>query len=143
MRTIVAMALILGPFLPAPACRMMEVSDAKSALEARLTPLLGKPKPEVLMAVGAPQEQRTIGGMEVWNYVQSFGMRSNQSAFANAQGNANTRAYAYPGGASANTNYSGYASVFGNGQTWESFDRFTLYFDAGGVLVKWDGYVQR
>jgi hypothetical protein len=111
-------------------------------MEARLNPLLGKTKHEVLMAVGAPQEQRVIDGMEVWYYYQSYGTASSQAGIANAHGNVNTTAYTYPGGGNANTTYSGYSSGVTNGQSWEAYDRFTIYFDRDS-MVKWDGYVQR
>lgn len=104
-------------------CAHMQVSQARAKLRATLNPLLGKSRDEVLMAVGAPVEVRSIGGFEVWDYHTSYGMRARQNAFVNVY---NTNSYGH-----------------GGSQTWEAYDRFTLYFDASGHLAKWDGYVQR
>ncbi len=66
-------------------------------------------------------------------------MQSNQSCIANTQGTA----YTTPGYGGYYTDYSGNTAGYGSGQTWEAYDKFTLYFDKAGYLVKWDGYVQR
>lgn len=124
-------------------CAQFQVSQAKAELEAALNPLLGQTKGDVLMAVGAPSGTRSIGGFEVWDYYRSYGMRARQSAVVNTYGTANTNAYGYPGGYNATTNYQGNSVGLGGAQSWEAYDRFTLYFDGSGRLAKWDGYVQR
>lgn len=132
-----AMAIIFS------SCAHMQVSQARSELEATLNPLLGQTRDQVLMVVGAPFGTRSIGGFEVWDYYRSYGTRAKQATSVNANATANTNAYAQPGGYSATTNVQGNASGVGVAQSWEAYDRFTLYFDSSGHMAKWDGYVQR
>ncbi len=129
--------------LAASGCAHFQVSQAKAQLEAALNPLLGQTKNDVIIAIGAPIGTRSIGGFEIWDYYRSYGMRARQSAVVNTYGTANTNAYGYPGGVHATTTYQGNAVGVGGGQSWEAYDRFTLYFDASGRMAKWDGYVQR
>jgi hypothetical protein len=130
MKYLLAALLLLS--VPAlSSCRAMQVSDARADLQARLDPLLGRSKEEVILAVGAPRRTSELASMEVWEYYQSYGTRSN--GYANTNLNADPNAPYY----SANAN------TYGSTQSWEAYDRYTLYFDSSGVLQKWDGYVQR
>jgi outer membrane protein assembly factor BamE (lipoprotein component of BamABCDE complex) len=137
------LAVLFSLTISLSGCANLQVSRAKAELEAALNPLLGQTKDDVLMAIGAPNGTRSIGGFEVWDYYKSYGMRARQSAVVNTYGTANTNAYNYPGGYNATTNYQGNAVGLGGSQSWEAYDRFTLYFDGSGRMAKWDGYVQR
>jgi hypothetical protein len=137
------LAVLFSLMISLPGCAHLQVSQATADLEAALNPLLGRTMRDVIMAIGAPIDTRSIGGFEVWDYYRSYGMRSQQSSFVNTYGTANMIAFPHPGGYNAMTNYQGNAAGFGGAHAWEAYDRFTLYFDDSGRMAKWDGYVQR
>lgn len=74
------------------------------------------------MRLGTPQNIQNIGEFKIYNYYQTYGMRSN--AYANA----------YAGAFNAN--------AFGGGNTWESYDKADIIFK-NGRAISWKGYVQR
>ena len=83
-----------------------------------MDPLLGKSKEEVVLALGAPREVVTVGGLEVFKYHQSYGTRSQATVAPNPY------------------------LTSGSGRSWEAYDTINTYFK-DGIMVKWDGYVQR
>jgi hypothetical protein len=99
-------------------CQQMQVSQRHKELNAMMDPLLGKSKEEVVLALGAPREVATIAGLEVYKYYQSYGSRTQAAVAPNP----------YLGSGSA--------------RSWEAYDTVNAYFK-DGVMVKWDGYVQR
>lgn len=109
---IVAIIILTG-------CATMRVNSAKKQLDAKLNPLLGRTKEDVILAVGAPLSVDRIGEIEVYHYYQSYGTRANAAAYSPNK-------------------YSTTAS----GQSWEAYDKFNIYFK-NGIAIKWDGYVQR
>lgn len=100
-------------------CATMQVNKAKKQLDAKLNPLLGRTKEDVVLAVGAPNSIDTIGEIEVYHYYQSYGTRANAAAYSPNKYSAAAR-----------------------GQSWEAYDKFNIYFK-NGIAIKWDGYVQR
>lgn len=105
------------------ACRQMMVDDRIGELKPVLDSYMGHTEEEVVLGLGAPLDIQNAGGIKIFHYHKSFGVRSN--AYANAQ-----------------PNYYGGATAYGGGQSWESFDDYRIYFK-DGLAVKWDGYVQR
>jgi hypothetical protein len=99
-------------------CTSMQVSQRQNELKAKMDPLLGKSKEEVVLALGVPQEVVTVGGLEVLKYYQSYGMRTQAAVAPNPY------------------------LVSGSARSWEAYDTINAYFQ-NGVMVKWDGYVQR
>ncbi|MCX6557709.1 MAG: hypothetical protein NTW95_09825 [Candidatus Aminicenantes bacterium] len=83
-----------------------------------LDPLLGKSQEDVVLAIGVPTHTETIGNLEVYQYIQSYGARGNAWVSPNK--------YFSTGGA----------------RVWEAYDKINIYFK-NGSMVKWDGYVQR
>jgi len=83
-----------------------------------MNPLLGKTKDDVILALGAPVEVSTIGGFEIYKYYRSYGARAKAAVAPNKY------------------------LITGHAQTWEAYDTINTYFK-DGVMVKWDGYVQR
>lgn len=100
------------------ACASMKVKQRKSELERMLNPLLGQPQENVVMAIGVPTHTQIIGNLEVYQYIQSYGARGNAWVSPNK--------YLTTGGA----------------RTWEAYDKINIYFK-NGIMVKWDGYIQR
>ena len=99
-------------------CAHMQVQQRKSELESMLNPLLGKPKEDVVLAIGVPTRTQWIGDLEVYQYYQSYGARGNVWVSPNE-----------------------YFSTAG-ARTWEAYDKINIYFK-DGIMVKWDGYIQR
>lgn len=99
-------------------CAQMQVSQRQKELDALMNPLLGKTKEDIVMALGAPREVQLAGGLEIYKYVWSYGTRSKAAAAPNPY------------------------LVTANARTWETYDAINAYFK-DGVMVKWDGYVQR
>ena len=99
-------------------CAHMQVQQRKGELESMLNPLLGKSKEEVVLAIGVPTHTRWIGDLEVYQYYQSYGARGNVWVAPNE----------YLSTASASS--------------WEAYDKINVYFK-DGIMVKWDGYIQR
>ena len=99
-------------------CAQMQVQKRVDELELTLNPLLEKSQEDVVLALGIPTTTQWIGKLEVYQYYQSYGKRGN--------------AWVTPGefGSSA------------SGGTWEAYDKINIYFK-DGIMVKWDGYVQR
>ena len=96
----------------------MQVSHAKNDMQKRLDPLVGHSANDVVMTLGAPTGTDRLGDFEVWHYYRSYGTRTAASVTPNPY---------YTNGRAA---------------VWEAYDKFDLYF-RDGVMVKWDGYVQR
>lgn len=99
-------------------CASIQVANRKAELNAQMDPLLGKTKDDVILALGAPAEVSTIGGFEIYKYYQSYGTRTRAAVAPNKY------------------------LVTGNARSWESYDTISTYFK-DGVMVKWDGYIQR
>jgi len=99
-------------------CAHMQVQQRKNELERLLNPLIGKSKEEVVMAIGIPTNTRYLGDLEVYQYFQSYGTRGNVWISPSE--------YVTTGGA----------------RTWESYDKINIYIKEG-LMVKWDGYIQR
>lgn len=102
----------------AAAIKKEQINKRLQEIKAVMDPLMGKSKEDVLLALGPPQRQETIGKVDVWLYHKSFGQRQK----ANLGGN---QYY-----------------VAGNAQTWEAYDDIKVFFK-GDIAVKWDSYVQR
>jgi outer membrane protein assembly factor BamE (lipoprotein component of BamABCDE complex) len=96
-----------------------QVKQRQNQLNAKLNPLMGRTKEDVVLAIGAPNSIDVIGTIEVYRYYQSYGTRGNASAYSY---NKNT--------------------TTASGQSWEAYDKFNIYFK-NGIAIKWDGYVQR
>ena len=99
-------------------CAHMQVQQRRSELESMLNPLLGKPKEDVVLAIGVPTRTQSVGDLEVYQYYQSYGARGNVWVAPNE-----------------------YLSTAG-ARTWEAYDKINIYFK-DGITVKWDAYVQR
>ena len=99
-------------------CAHMQVQQRKSELESMLNPLLGKSKEDVVLAIGVPTNTQRIGDLEVYQYYQSYGTRGNVWVSPNE--------YIATAGA----------------RTWEAYDKVNIYLK-DGIMVKWDGYIQR
>ncbi len=99
-------------------CRQLQVSQRQHELDARMSPLMGKTTEDVVLTLGAPQSVATVGGLEVYKYYQSYGSRTQAAVAPNPY------------------------LVTGNARSWEAYDTINVYFK-NGVMVKWDGYVQR
>lgn len=116
--TVLLSAFIFALVFALSGCQSMQVSQRQKELNAIMEPLLGKSKEEVVLTLGAPREVATIAGMEVYKYHQSYGGRTQAAVAPNP--------YLVTGGA----------------RSWEAYDTINAYFK-DGVMVKWDGYVQR
>ncbi|MCA9744590.1 hypothetical protein KC734_23840 [candidate division KSB1 bacterium] len=112
-----SIALLLGIFIFV-GCAHMQVQQRKSELESMLNPLLGKAQEDIVLAIGAPTNSQWIGNLEVYQYYQSYGARGN--------------VWVSP---------SNYISTAG-ARSWEAYDKINIYFK-NGIMVKWDGYIQR
>ena len=99
-------------------CASMQVASRKAELDAQMNPLLGKTKDDIILALGAPGEIVTVGGFEIYKYFKSYGTRTQAAVAPNKY------------------------LITGNARTWESYDTINTYFKYG-VMVKWDGYIQR
>jgi uncharacterized membrane protein len=95
-----------------------QVNKAREQLNAKMNPLIGRSKEDIVLTIGAPNSIEMVGNIEVYRYFQSYGNRGNASAYSS--GNYTTA----------------------GGQSWEAYDKYTIYFK-NGIAVKWDGYVQR
>jgi hypothetical protein len=80
--------------------------------------LLGKSKDDVIMAVGVPNNTTYAGSFEVLVFYRSYGKRAQAQVAPNP-----------------------YLTT-ASGSSWEAYDSVNAYFK-DGVMVKWDGYVQR
>ena len=101
-------------------CASIQVSNRQAELKAQMDPLLGKTKDDLIFVLGAPGETMAVGGFEVYKYYWSYGSRTRVTVSQNKyyhQGRANAR-------------------------TWETYDTINAYFK-DGIMVRWDGYVQR
>ena len=96
----------------------MQVAQRTKQLNAQMNPLLGKTTEDVILTLGAPREVVTIGGFEVYKYYQSYGNKAQTFVAPNNYG------------------------VGGSARSWETYDTINAYFK-NGIMVKWDGYVQR
>ena len=114
MKKYLFIVLLVGVY----GCAHMAVERAKQDTANRINPLLGKNTEEIILALGMPTNTASIEGMEVWTYYRSYGSR----------GNVNANAYG--------------TGVSGDGQTWESYDKITLYLKEK-KFIKWDAYFQR
>lgn len=99
-------------------CAHMQVQQRKRELESMLNPLLGKSKKDVVLVIGVPTRTQRIGDLEVYQYYQSYGARGNVWVTPNE-----------------------YLSTAG-ARTWEAYDKINIYFE-DGIMIKWDGYIQR
>ena len=99
-------------------CAQMQISQRQNELNAKMEPLHGKSKEEVVLALGVPREVVTVGGLEVLKYYQSYGTRTQAAVAPNPY------------------------LVSGSARSWEAYDTINAYFQ-NGVMVKWDGYIQR
>lgn len=99
-------------------CKQMEVSERQKVMNATMDPLLGKSKEEVVLALGAPREVARVAGLEIFKYYQSYGSRTQAAIAPNPY------------------------LVSGSARSWDAYDTVNAYFK-DGVMVKWDGYVQR
>lgn len=108
-------AIVLGLGLALAGCTTFEVSRSKAAMAAKLDPLLGRTKKEVILQLGAPVTKERVEDIDIYHYRQTFGERSDVGV---------------------------YAPRYAQGRRWEAYDEFNVYFQEG-VMVKWDGYVQR
>lgn len=95
-----------------------QIAQRKGELESMLDPLLGKSKEDVVLAFGVPTRTQWVGELEVYQYYQSYGARGNVWITPNE-----------------------YLSTAG-AKTWEAYDKINIYFK-NGIMVKWDGYIQR
>ncbi len=103
-------------------CMQAVVNQRKAEISAKVNPLMGKSKDDVIMALGTPQKIERVGSFEVFIYYQSYGRRASAGVASNQYGRTTTS--------------TGYA------QSWEAYDLVKIYFK-DGIAVKWDGYVQR
>ena len=99
-------------------CARMEVSQSVDEMTAKMDPLVGQSREEVVLALGAPLEIMTVGELEVFKYHQSFGIRGQAMMAPNPY------------------------LTSGSGRSWEAYDSINVYFK-DGTMVNWDGYVQR
>jgi hypothetical protein len=99
-------------------CQQMQVTQRHKELSTMMELLLGKSKEEVVLALGAPREVATVAGIEIYKYHQSYGSRTQAAVTPNP-----------------------YLTT-GSARSWEAYDTVNAYFK-DGVMVKWDGYVQR
>lgn len=119
MQRIVTLAILLSTAAIASSCGAhAQVAQRQDELNAMMNPLLGKSKDDVVLVLGVPREQVTIGGLEVLKYYQSFGTRTQAAVAPNPY------------------------LVTGTARSWDTYDTINAYFQ-NGVMVKWDGYVQR
>jgi hypothetical protein len=108
-------------------CAQQRVRQKVSQLNSQMNPLLGSSEETVVRQLGAPMRVDEIAGYRVYRYHQSYGQRSV----------ANFNAYSNP-----YSNPYGGVSVWGQGQSWDTYDTINIYF-RNGIMEKWDGYVQR
>jgi hypothetical protein len=117
MRRVIYLLLVTSSLMLL-GCAHIEVQQRQKELTARMDALLGKPKEEVVLVLGMPRDTAVIGGLEVLRYYQSYGTRTQAAVAPNPY------------------------LVSGSARAWEAYDAINCYFK-DGVLVKWDGYVQR
>jgi len=96
----------------------MAVQRRLTEIEARVNPLVGSTKEQVILELGVPTRMETVGAIEVFRYYRSYGSRS--------------KVFLAPGDYLAT----------GGGRTWEAYDIVNIYFK-NGIMVKWDCFVQR
>jgi hypothetical protein len=99
-------------------CAHVQVQQRQNEIKALIDPLLGKSRADVVLALGVPTSTKVIGGLEVYQYYRSYGTRSNALI--------------------APDPYLTTAAA----RSWEAYDIINTYFK-DGIMVKWDGYVQR
>ena len=99
-------------------CAQYYVQQRIDEIENMMTPLLGKPKKDIILTIGQPTQIREIEGLEIYKYYISYGTKSGMVVI--------------PG------TYVASGSV----KTWERYDLINVYFE-GGKMVKWDCRVQR
>jgi len=99
-------------------CASMQVKRRVNELNSILNPLLGSSKEDVVLAMGVPTNTKWIGGVEVYQYFQSYGARGNVWV--------------------APSDY----LITAGAKKWEAYDKINVYFK-NDRMVKWDGYVQR
>ena len=97
-----------------PGCAWLAVREAKARMQTTLDSLMGLTEADVVIKLGAPNGVQNVGGLIVYHYYQSYGMRTN--IYANG--------------------------LCGASNVWESYDQFDIMFKDGRA-VSWKGYVQR
>jgi hypothetical protein len=91
-------------------------------LNAIMNPLVGADEDAVVEQLGAPDKISEAGNYKIYHYRKSLGARHSTHHARNL--------------------FTGESLGFSNTNSWEAYDEYRLYFK-GGVVAKWDGYVQR
>ncbi len=119
LRAFVAFLIFLIPLTGcASFIQGYQVAKSQNEISSKMNALMGRSSQDVVLALGAPTQIQSVAGIEVYKYHQNYGTRTQASAVPNQ----------YIVNASANS--------------WESYDSVNVYFK-NGVMIKWDGYVQR